>query len=79
MQELPDPTPDAEQGDDSGHDDIEAQIKQEVEQMRPRRSSAPFQSVRLEVPCRTFLSTHTPSPVPLPLDGNILLYSNQGR
>ncbi|KAI5286701.1 hypothetical protein KEM54_006581 [Ascosphaera aggregata] len=42
-----------DEGDDE--DDIEAQIRKEVEELRPKNSKAPFQAIRLEVPCVSFI------------------------
>ncbi|KAI5304410.1 hypothetical protein KEM56_006529 [Ascosphaera pollenicola] len=44
-----------ENADDADEDDIEAQIRREVEELQPKNSKAPFQAVKLEVPCVSFI------------------------
>nr|KMM73121.1 hypothetical protein CPAG_09410 [Coccidioides posadasii RMSCC 3488] len=58
-QEIPDPSQNESEEQDSptrgDADDIEAQIKKEVECMKPKKSPAPFQAVKLDVPCLLFI------------------------
>jgi tRNA acetyltransferase TAN1 len=48
----PSSTGQATSGNHEDDDDIEAQIKREVESMKPRESKAAFQVVYLDIPCR---------------------------
>lgn len=48
--------------DDDDNDDIEAQIKKEVESMKPakRANNAPFQVIKTEVQCGMFIERTLP-------------------
>ncbi|KZZ96438.1 THUMP domain containing protein [Ascosphaera apis ARSEF 7405] len=49
------PQPESDEKDGDLDDDIEAQIRKEVEELQPKNSKAPFQAIRLEVPCVSFI------------------------
>lgn len=50
------PQPESDEKDGDLDDDIEAQIRKEVEELQPKNSKAPFQAIRLEVPCGMMFS-----------------------
>ncbi|KAK2809870.1 hypothetical protein FQN50_003511 [Emmonsiellopsis sp. PD_5] len=55
-----------DEGSASDDDDIEAQIKKEVEGMKPqKKSNKPFQAVKLDIPCRMLRpnQSHLPAPI----------------